>query len=382
MKKLFALLFLLIVLLLPITALADTDASTCDTDIDEVKVYYFWSENCAECANGTEFLNGLEGKYGGKIEVQYLRAEDNLELFNQMAESHGAATQWLPVTFIPCCNWHVVGFNEEIGKEIDKHIEDKHNDPVCKEDDYVLVPILGKIEMKNISLPLFTITLGVLDGFNPCAMFILLILLSLLIHTKSRKRTAFVAGTFVFFSGLVYFLFMTLWLNIFLFFGYSNIIRTVLALFALGVGLINVKDFFFFKKGISLSIPDSVKPGIFKKMRGIVQSKEWPIIIFGTIFLAFSVNLFEFLCTAGFPAIFTKVLASQNLEPIMYYFYMLLYIIFYMIDDAIMIAIAVITLRSQRLTEVGGKWLKLISGLVMLGLGLALLFAPELLTFV
>lgn len=357
-----------------------TQEENCNV-IDKVEIFFFWREGCPHCHAETEFLKKLEAEYGEKLKVNYLLAKDNTDLFYEMAKQHGAPTQWLPATFIPCCNWHIIGFDEKIGEEIAQRVKNKLLEPVCEDEDYFIVPVLGRVKKSDISLPIFTITLGLLDGFNPCAMFVLLILLSLLIHTKSRKRTAFVAGTFLFFSGLIYFLFMTVWLSVFLFFGFIDIVRILLSIFAVFIGILNVKDFFFFKKGVSLSIPESAKPKIFEKMRKVVQSKNLPIIIAGTIFLAFTVNLFEFLCTAGFPAIFTNVLSKQNLPTIAYYLYMALYIVFYMLDDTIMVAIAVVTLRSKRLSETGGRWLKLISGIAMLCLGLAILIAPNLLSF-
>lgn len=372
-----AVLFIILMAAMPLQAFAQQPS--CER-VDKVEVYFFWREDCPHCHAETAFLQQLEQKYREQLKVHYLLAKDNLELFYQMAEEHNAPTQWLPATFIPCCNWYTVGFDEKIGEEIDGRIASKLAE-VCATEDYVIVPVLGKIMLKDISLPIFTIVLGLLDGFNACAMFVLLILLSLLIHTKSRKRVAFVAGTFVFFSGLIYFLFMTVWLNVFLFLGFEDIVRALLALLAVVVGAINVKDFFFFKKGVSLTIPEQAKPKIFEKMRAIIQSEELVIVVIGTLFLAFSVNLFEFLCTAGFPAVYTKVLAEQNLPQIMYYLYMLLYVIFYMLDDTIMVTIAVITLRSKRLTETGGRWLKFISGIVMLALALVLLLAPQLLEF-
>lgn len=375
MNKAFFAFLLLLLLLLPIAAAAEQECRA----VDKVEVYFFWREGCPHCHAETLFLQGLQQELGEKLEVHYLEAKNNLDLFYEMAQTAGAPTQWLPATFIPCCNWHVIGFDEKIGEEIGQKVREKLEQPVCEEQDYVLVPFLGKVKTSEISLPIFTITLGLLDGFNPCAMFVLLILLSLLINTKSRKRVAFVAGTFVFFSGLVYFLFMAVWLNVFLFFGFEDWVRVALSLLALLVGFLNVKDFFFFKKGPSLAIPEKAKPGIFEKMRKVVQSNSLPIILLGTVFLAFSVNLFEFLCTAGFPAVFTNVLSRQGLPPLMHYLYIALYVMFYMLDDTIMVVVAVVTLRSNRLTEKGGRWLKLISGVVMLALALILLFNPGLL---
>jgi len=174
---------------------------------------------------------------------------------------------------------------------------------------------------------------------------------------------------------------MAAWLNLFLFVGFLPYLRIIVGLFAIGMGLINVKDLFFFKKGISLSIPEKAKPNLFKKMRSLVHEGSLPIALLGVIVLAFTVNSIELLCTAGFPAIYTKILTINNLPSIQYYVYLLLYILMYMIDDMIVFTIAVYTLRSKKLTEKQGKWMKFISGFMMLILGLLLVFRPELLMF-
>ena len=364
--------------LMPVTLFAqDTECK----QTDKVDVYFFWREGCTHCYEETEFLKEMEQKFGEKLEVHYLLAKDNVELFYQMAKESEAPTQWLPATFIPCCNWYIIGFDEEVGKEIESKIADKLQQPACEKDNYILVPIIGKVNLDEISLPAFTITLGLLDGFNPCAIWVLMFLLSLLIYSKSRKRILLIGGIFVATSAIIYFLFMIAWLNLFMFIGYTEIMRTIIAVIALTFGAINVKDFFAFKKGISLTIPNSVKPKLFKKMRSITQGEMNVSLLVGTILLAIFVNLIELACTLGLPAIYTRILTMQNLPPLTYYLYLALYNIVYVVPLAIIVGVFAYSMGGRKLSENQGRLLKLLSGALMLALGLTMLFAPELLMF-
>ncbi|MCC6201453.1 MAG: NrdH-redoxin [Gammaproteobacteria bacterium] len=235
----------------------------------------------------------------------------------------------------------------------------------------------GTLSAERFGLPLFTLALGLLDGFNPCAMWVLLFLLSLLIHLRDRRRMAWIAGTFVVASGAVYYAFMAAWLNVFLLVGFSAAVRWTLALAAIAIGAVNVKDYFAFGRGVSLSIPAAAKPGLYQRMRDILQARSLLPALAGVAVLAVVVNFIEILCTAGLPAIYTAVLAQHELSVAARHGYLLLYIAGYITDDTLMVATAVIALGSNKLTERTGRQLKLVSGLVMLALGLVLALRPE-----
>ncbi len=237
--------------------------------------------------------------------------------------------------------------------------------------------LLGTLSPSELGLPLFTLALGLLDGFNPCAMWLLLFLLSLLVHLRDRKRMALVAGTFVLVSGAIYYAFMAAWLNIFLAIGLSTALRWLLGGMALAIGGINVKDFFAWGRGPSLSVPDSAKPGLYARMRAVLAADKLLPSLAAVAALAIVANFVELLCTAGLPAIYTSVLAQQDLSPSAYYAYLGLYIVGYIADDSLMVGIAVYTLSRSKLTEETGRWLKLLSGIVMLALGLTLILRPE-----
>jgi hypothetical protein len=244
----------------------------------------------------------------------------------------------------------------------------------------VNLPFVGTVDAKVFSLPVLTLVLAGMDAFNPCAFFVLLFLLSLLVHAKSRTRMAVVGGTFVLFSGLVYFVFMAAWLNVFLLAGELRIITLIAGLLALAVAALNIKDFFWFKAGPSLSIPESAKPGLFKRMRGIVATGAMGPMLASTVLLAIVANSYELLCTAGFPMVYTRVLTLADLETWQYYAWLAAYNVIYVIPLLAIVIVFVKTMGARKLTESEGRILKLVSGFMMLGFGLLLLFTPQLLT--
>ena len=229
------------------------------------------------------------------------------------------------------------------------------------------------LTLDNVGLPLFTLAMGLLDGFNPCSMWVLLLMISLLAPMKNRLRMFAIAGSFILVEGLAYFIFMTAWLNLFIFIGLSRISEIIIAGIAILAGTINLKDFWFFGRGISLSIPESAKPGIYARMRKVLSAQNLCAAMVGAVVLAVLVQLVELMCTSGFPALYTRILTEKRLDNLAYYGYLMLYNLAYMFDDLVILSIGIVTLSQKRLQENEGRWLKLISGLVMIGLGLYLL---------
>lgn len=239
------------------------------------------------------------------------------------------------------------------------------------------LPLFGHLRVRDVGMPCFTIAIGLVDGFNPCAMWVLIFLLSILVNIRDRMRIVLIAGTFVVVSGLAYFAFMAAWLNVFQLIGLARPAQITLGLLATTIGLISVKDFVAFHRGISLSIPESAKPGIYARVRGIVQAKYVTAALFGAATLAVFVNVVEILCTAGLPALYTQILTLQQFPTWKNYLYLGLYNLAYMFDDSVMLTIAVVTLSHRKMQEREGRWLKLISGAVMLSLGLTMIFRPD-----
>ncbi len=244
-------------------------------------------------------------------------------------------------------------------------------------DDHIDLPVFGKLSVSKLGMPLLTIVTGLVDGFNPCAMWVLLFLLAILVNLQDRRRILAIAGTFVVVSGIAYFAFMAAWLNLFMLIGYLRPIQAGLAILAIVIGSVHIKDFFAFKKGFSLSIPESARPGIYARVRRIVTAEHLAGAIAGATTLAVLVNIVELLCTAGLPALYTNILMQQGYSSAERYAFLGLYVAAYMFDDSLMVGIVTMTLSRRKLQEAQGRWLKLISGTAILLLGLVMLLRPE-----
>lgn len=262
-------------------------------------------------------------------------------------------------------------------KETSSNDGDERSPPPEEFGNSIRVPVFGKLNLNQLGMPAFTFLVGLVDGFNPCAMWVLLFLLSVLVNLKSRIKMLAVAGTFVVISGVAYFAFMAAWLTVFQLASFEGGVQVTLGVIAVLIGAIHIKDFFAFKKGISLSIPESAKPGIYARVRKIVTAQSLYGAIAGAVVLAVLVNLLELLCTAGLPALYTKILTMQNYPRWKNYAYLGLYNVAYMLDDMLMVGIVVVTLGRHKLQERGGRWLKLISGVAIAVLGIVMIAKPE-----
>jgi uncharacterized membrane protein HdeD (DUF308 family) len=199
----------------------------------------------------------------------------------------------------------------------------------------------------------------------------------LLVHQKSRRRMLAIGSIFVLFSGLMYFSFMAAWLNLFQLLG--NLVWVTLAagVLAVFVGAVNIKDFFAFEKGITLSIPESRKPDIYRRARAIIGADNLPAMVAATVFLAIAANFYELMCTAGFPMVYTRLLTLSELSSTGRYLYLALYNFIYVIPLTLIVLVFVRSMGARKLTEREGRLLKLLSGAMMLELGALLLLAPE-----
>lgn len=363
-----------------------------------VRIHYFWAANCPHCAEARPALVEMVGR-DSRVELVEHDVWGDRAAFNQLLKQAEARGQMVSTPAILLGERLWFGFSpvqsREIAVELERCLAVGCDDPLVPvsesgsvpekiaippADAAVELPMLGRVGVDNLSLPVLTAVIGLLDGFNPCAFFVLLFLLSLLAHAHSRKLMLLVGGTFVFFSGLLYFLFMAAWLNLFLVAGALRGITLAAGLLAVLIAAINIKDFYFFKVGLSLSIPERAKSGLFTRMRALVKTSKLPSVLAGTLVLALTANAYELLCTAGFPMIYTRILTLHHLQPWQHYLFLGFYSLFYVLPLLTIVLIFTWTLGSKKLSERQGRILKLLSGLMMLLLGGLLLSAPEQLT--
>jgi glutaredoxin len=356
------------------------------------RIEVYTRTGCSRCTRAKEWLPSVTADYPGLKTVVFDLTSDAQArgTMNDLVRRHKTPAVSVPVFHL--ANRLVVGFDRPEGmrprfdrilapwsrpcKQAVGEVEDTVI-VVGDEEEVIEVPWFGRLDPRQLGMPLFTIAIGLVDGFNPCAMWVLLLLLSILVNLKDRVKIIAIAGTFVVVSGGAYFAFMAAWLNVFQWIGMLRSVQIAIGLMALGIGLVHVKDFFAFKKGMSLSIPESAKPGIYARIRKIVTAENLPAALAAAFVLAVLVNMVELLCTAGLPAMYTSILAQREYSTAVRYGYLGLYILAYMLDDIIMVTAVVISLDRLKLDERGGRWLKLVSGLVILALGLVMLFKPE-----
>lgn len=360
----------------------------------------FVRDGCPHCADAERFLEKLHGEQPAlAVTIRNVsRDRQALARLNELvARTPGA------IAAVPAFHMHgelLIGFADEAssGAQVKALIargaatpgkaaadddrcrieaEEPCATPVDAQSGTIELPWIGtRISLDEVGLPLFTIAIGLLDGFNPCSMWVLILMVSMLAVVGDRRRMIAIAGTFVAIQGIAYFAFMAAWLNLFLLIGVSRASEITLGLIALAAGLIHVKDSVAFGRGISLSIPDSAKPGLYQRMRALIHEQSLAVAIAGTVALGVLVQLIELLCTSGLPALYTRILTLRQMDPLHYYGYILLYNLVYMLDDAVLLAIGVVTLSTKRMQEKEGRLLKLVSGLAMVGLGIYLLAVP------
>lgn len=364
---------LFVPLLLAMISLGAANKPTQSTRQENI-LEVFVRDGCPHCAEAKGFLSDFGSKRPW-LHIVYRPVDHDPAARGELVRHSQNANIWPPGVPTFVINGRVlVGFDDaaHTGPLLEALVEQTSSHSQAVE-----TALFGNLSVSRLGLPLFTLAMGLLDGFNPCAMWVLLFLLSLLIHLRDRKRMALIAGTFVLASGAVYYAFMAAWLNLLLIIGISTALRLALGGVALVIGGINVKDFFTLGQGFSLSIPASAKPGLYARMRAVLGAETLFPSLTAVAILAVTVNFIELLCTAGFPALYTAVLTQQELSPSAHYTYLGLYILGYVADDSLMVATAVIALSSRKLTERAGRWLKLLSGVVMMVLGGVMILRPE-----
>jgi hypothetical protein len=274
-----------------------------------------------------------------------------------------------------------VGVVEEVEVVDGNVVDEVENEVVEEESQVVVLPIMGEMELRDLSLPVLTLILALLDGFNPCAMWTLLFLISLLLGMEDRRRMWVLGVAFIMSSAAVYFLFLSAWLNLFLFLGYVFWVRVVIGLVALGAGIYYLRDSVVNRQGGCKVMGDEKRQKMFMKIRGIAQRPQFWLALGGIIMLAVAVNMVELLCSAGLPAIYTQVLSMAKLASWQYYLYLVTYVLVFMLDDLLVFMVAMVTLKAVGVESKYARYSHIVGGVLMLVIGLLLLFKPEWLMF-
>jgi len=393
MKKLFFVIILTILLLTPSVVKAQ----------ETVKIYFFWGQGCPHCAEEKKFLDSIKDRYPVDIiDYEVWHNSDNQEFLKKIGDQLEVDISGVPFTVVgnriysgfSSSNtpelmkkdieyFSATGYQDKIGAIIaGEQIEDDTSEiKDDQESNKITLPIFGEIDTKKTSLPVITVVFGFLDGFNPCAMWILLFLISSLIGMKDRRRMWILGISFISTSALAYFLFMTAWLQLIIFIGFVVWVRIIIGALAIFGGGLNFREFIRSRDSGCEIVDEKKRKTIFGRVNRIIAEPKFILAIFGMITLAFAINIIELFCSAGFPATYIQILAINNLPPVQYYLYILFYIFFFMLDDLLVFIIAMLTFRVIGITTRYARWSHLIGGGLMVIIGLLLIFKPEWLMF-
>lgn len=391
---------------------------------ESVNIYLFYGDGCPHCAALEEYLNN---EYSSDKNVMVYKYEvwnnkENQELWKKVENITGEEAKGVPYFVIgdEIYQGYSAGstWEKKVDRAIKKAKKNDYNDNVgitlgvvegkikeSKQDsnssfdpskkevdlsDYTkkedatntkLDIFNTTIDLKDMSLPVIAVIIGLVDGFNPCAMWVLIFLITMLFDYPSRKKMWILGCTFIFTSAFIYFLFMMSFLKVAEFISGIKILQILIALFALAFGIINVYRYFK-TKDVGCDVVDKNKRRkIMTRIKKIVSNKSFVLALVGIVFLAISVNLIELLCSLGLPVMFTQILAYNNVTGIKNILYIILYIIFFLIDDLIVFFVAMKTLKITAISNKYSKYSHLIGGLIMLIIGILMLVKPEWLMF-
>lgn len=409
MKAIKKILFIaaLVVMLLPLKTNAATD--------NTVNMYLFYGAGCPHCAALEEAMKKIEPKYPNlKIhKYEVWGSSKNRQLMSSSASVLNTKATGVPFAIIGTRTFSGYSETTTLG-EIEYTIKvyasaDSYKDPVGdmlgyttnggtktyddlvkqydkndtnKDKSIILdVPFIGKVDTKTLSLPIIAVVIGTIDGFNPCAMWVLLFLISVLIGMKDRKRMWILGSTFLIASALIYLVFMLAWLNVAIFIGAIWWVKMLIAAVALIGGFINVRTYIKTKDTGCEVVDEQKRKKIFAKVKKFTSEQSFALAILGIVTLAVSVNFIELTCSAGLPVIFANILAVNHLSIFEYALYIFIYLLFFLLDDLIVFFIA---MKSLKLTGISNKYAKyshLIGGIIMLLIGILMIFKPEWLMF-
>lgn len=348
---------------------------------EKVNIYLFYSKICPHCQKEEKYFETLKEKYQDKINIYTYEVTENKtnnEIMKSLKKELKENSQGVPFTIIGSKTF--LGYDESLNERIENTIE-SYLDENTKTNNTYTIPILGKIEGKNASIILIAIILGFIDGFNPCAMWILLLLINMCISIKDKKKMLIVCLTFIITSGIIYFLSM-LGIGFILDLTTISYIRNIIAILAIILGIYNLYTYLKTRKQTGCHVVKKEKrKTIITKINNILNNKNTLLMFGGTIILATSVSLVEMACSLGFPTIFLELLSINNIHSFLKVTYLLIYILFYLIDDILVLFLSIKAFETKGISTKYNKYVHLIGGLIMILMGVLLIFKPEWIMF-
>ncbi|MCC5986448.1 MAG: hypothetical protein JJT95_02125 [Pararhodobacter sp.] len=344
-------------------------------------LHVFWSHTCPVCIRQAPWIDGLEARYPGLrvVKMELSQDERYRPLFQEMASERGIRAEFVPTLMLGPRAW--VGDTQAQRAEIEAAIEATLAGvaPEPAANGALRLPMLGEVDPASASLMGLTVLIAFVDGFNPCSLWVLTLLLGMVIASGSRRRVAVVGVSFLLTTALIYGAFIAGLFSIMAWAFALPWVRWAVALFALGFGLVSIKDYFWYGRGISFSIPEGQKPGIYTRLRRLRQADlGMPALVGATVAMAAGIALVELPCTAGFPVLWSGILAERGIATGAGFWGLLsVYVLIYLGVELIIFAVAVTAMSLGRMGERHGRALKLIGGAVMVALAGAMALRPE-----
>ena len=375
----------LIVLFLPIRLLAisnnyiDKISDITSSNIEEGKInlYLFYGRECPHCEEERIWLDKIIKEYDNKINVYYFEVwhnDENVIIMNKAKEKLEITSNNIPLTIIS--DKYYVGFSDTVASRIEENI--KESLEIDNNSNMIKLPLLGNVNMKEVSLPLVTIILGLINGFNPCSMWVLLFLINMLFGIKSKKKSWIIGFSFLFVSFVIYFLSL-LGINILVDVTAYKWMKIIIGLIILVVGILNIRKYIKMRKeevGCEV-VSDKKRKKIIDRIKKVIESKTLLLAIIGVSILAASINVIGLACSLGFPLVFNELLTINEINGISKIIYLLLFTLFYLLDDIIIFILSMITLESKAISNKYTKLTTIISAIIMIIIGILLIFKPE-----
>lgn len=353
-----------------------------------IEINFFFSPTCPHCAEEEKFLDKLEEKYSEITINRYSVFEkSNLDLLKGFYEKYEVSREYqgmVPITFTN--NKYFVGFNEKIGKDIEGCILEckqgavsKNNVSIIDLEGNISIPFLGEINIRKYSLPVLAFLLGVLDGFNVCSLGALVLILGLVLALGSRKKTLLFGGIFILTTAVVYGLLIFIWYQIFSYLvPYMKIMKAIIGLLGIGGAIYFFKQFLDFRKyGPTCGITpgQGIMAKFSAKFQNSLKNSANILILLGIVFLfAAIITIIEFPCSAVVPVAFAGILAQSNLSTVSYFFLIVFYLFFYLLDEIIVFLIAFFTMKIWLASSKAVTWITLLEAIILFSLGTYYLF--------
>lgn len=369
-----------LLLLALVAPVAPAGAAQSESAEQPTPLVLFWGDGCPHCEAEWEFLTGLGSEYPDLEIIGYevWHSEENQRLFADVLARRGEEVSGVPTTLFGDHMW--VGFSNSVARQIEVAVEAAFTGVEASElsTETIDLPLFGERDVGSTSLFVSTLLIAFVDGFNPCSLWALSILLALVLRTGSRRRVIAVGTTFLLVTAGLYALYIVGLYSVLEFAAHASWIRATMAAVALTFGVINVKDFFAFKRGPSLTISERAKPKLYQRMRTVADDKPIQTVLAGTVVLATGVSLLETPCTAGYPLLWTDLVTRQGVATSTAVALFGVYMLVFLLDEFAVFGTAVVAMRAAKLEERHGRALKLVSGTLMIVLAGVLILAPDL----